>query len=210
MAGQKKSSKASKQSKTAPVEEETVVPPPVVEEPVVTPPVENVVPTVDEVPVEEVSQVDAPVDKFAVVIAKLQSFSTEVKELLVVVKGLQKDYAKAQKQTKKSKKNSTPGTKRNPSGFEKPTHISDQLAEFLGVESGTMMARTGVTRIINEYIKKNDLQNKADRRKIEPDEKLQAILSTPKDFPLSYFNLQSSIKNHFKSANSPIEVTASA
>ena len=70
----------------------------------------------------------------------------------------------------------------------------------MGVEHGTSMARTEVTRDINEYIKKNSLQDTKDKRKIIPDDKLGAILNIDKDKGLSYFTLQSSIKHHFQKA----------
>ena len=48
---------------------------------------------------------------------------------------------------------------RKPSGFAKPSLISDALCEFLGKPKGTEMARTSVTSFITEYIKNNNLQN---------------------------------------------------
>jgi len=39
------------------------------------------------------------------------------------------------------------------SGFARPTLISDQLAEFLGKDKGSLIARTDVTREINTYIR---------------------------------------------------------
>ena len=53
-----------------------------------------------------------------------------------------------------------------------------------------------MTRLINAYIRENNLQNPADKRKIIPNSALAAILS-PSDVPLTYFNLQSRIKQHF-------------
>jgi hypothetical protein len=42
---------------------------------------------------------------------------------------------------------------RQPSGFVRPTLISDELADFLGVDHGSMMARTTVSGLINAYIR---------------------------------------------------------
>lgn len=141
-------------------------------------------------------------DKFVVVVDTLLSFQTKLKDLLVTVKGLQKEYSKLQKQKgKKNRKISggddTVATKRTPSGFAKPTNLSNDLCDFLSVPHGTSMARTEVTRIINEYIRKQNLQNPSDRRKIIADDKLKSILNIDPEKGLSYFSLQASIKHHF-------------
>ena len=139
------------------------------------------------------------VDKFTQVLDKLQSFVNDVKELISTVKTLQKEHVKMQNQTsKKNKKVNADGVKRNPSGFAKPTKLSDELCDFLGVAHGSSMARTIVTKHINEYIKKNSLQDESDKRHIIPDEKLKMILSISEGDKLTYFNLQTYIKQHFK------------
>lgn len=144
------------------------------------------------------------VDKFAAVIETLQKFQNEIKDILSVVKTLQKDYGRLLKtSSKKSKKAggaSADGTKRQPSGFAKPTQLSNQLCDFLGVAHNTSMARTEVTRMINEYIKTNKLQDSSDKRKIVPDAKLKSILKIDEGTVLSYFNLQSHLKGHFTKA----------
>lgn len=163
----------------------------------VTPVVEDVKP----VEVKEEVSTDAPVevDKFTVVLDKLASFINDAKELTAIVKGLQKEHVKLQKQTtKKVKKTAVDGVKRNPSGFAKPTKLSDELCDFLSVEKGSSMARTIVTKHINEYIKKNNLQDNEDKRHIIPDGKLKSILSINEGDKLTYFNLQTYIKQHFK------------
>ena len=143
------------------------------------------------------------VDRFSVVLTKLQSWQAELKELVAIVKALQKEHTKlkAQKSGRKTRKTSATtanGEKRTPSGFAKPTGLSDELCDFLGVERGSSMARTEVTRIINQYVKDNKLQHAEDRRMIVPDEKLRTIVTLGPDDKLTYFNLQSFIKRHFK------------
>ena len=59
------------------------------------------------------------------------------------------------------------------------------------------MARTEVTRYIIEYIKKEELQNKEDRRKIEADVKLKKLLEITEKEELTYFNLQKYMNKHF-------------
>lgn len=152
--------------------------------------------TVAETSVEETAEVE--VDKYATVLEKLQSFATEIKELITVVKTMQKEHNKL-KQQKGSRKAKKAGgdTKRAPSGFAKPTALSDTLCEFLGVPQGSSLARTEVTRIINQYVKTNNLQDQTDKRRINADDKLKSIMSMQEGDKLTYFNLQSYIKHHF-------------
>jgi chromatin remodeling complex protein RSC6 len=86
---------------------------------------------------------------------------------------------------------------RQPSGFIRPTLISDELAGFLGKESGTEMARTAVTNLINNYIKTNSLKDLKNGRQINADAKLSSLLKLGKDDVLTYFNLQKYMKHHF-------------
>jgi chromatin remodeling complex protein RSC6 len=93
---------------------------------------------------------------------------------------------------------------RAPSGFVKPTKISNDLATFLGKEPGTLMARTDVTKQITAYIRANDLQDKANGRLILADDKLKKLLNydekkvTDPKQQLSYFNLQRFLSCHFE------------
>lgn len=143
------------------------------------------------------------VDKFLVIVETLYKFQNDIKDMLSVVKTLHKDYSRlVRTSSKKSKKTggNADGTKRQPSGFAKPTLLSNQLCDFLGVAHNTSMARTEVTRMINEYIKTHKLQDPADKRKIVPDAKLKSILKIDDTTVLSYFNLQSHLKGHFTKA----------
>jgi chromatin remodeling complex protein RSC6 len=105
-----------------------------------------------------------------------------------------RDLKAAQKQSSRRKRKTG---NRAPSGFVKPTRISDELASFLGKEVGTEMARTAVTRDINVYIRTNNLQDPANGRKINPDDKLVALLKLQKTDELTYFNLQRFMSCHF-------------
>ncbi len=89
---------------------------------------------------------------------------------------------------------------RAPSGFVKPTLISEELASFLSKPNGTLMARTEVTREINAYIREHNLQDKDNGRKINADQKLSTLLSLSKEDELTYFNLQKYMSRHFAKA----------
>ena len=169
-------------------------PAPVVVAPVATPaPVE--VPATTEVVVEAASSSS----KLSEIEAKIQQVSSVIASLKSDVKVLSKTFAREQKLASKSSKGSRkPSASRKPSGFIKPTLISDELAKFLGKNLGTEMARTDVSKEINQYIRTNNLQDKENGRKIHPDAKLSSLLNIkPGDEPLTYFNLQRFMKHHF-------------
>ena len=92
---------------------------------------------------------------------------------------------------------SSSGVKRFPSGFVKPSLISDKLAIFLGKPVGTKMARTDVSKEINTYIRVHGLQCPYNGRRIYPDEKLRKLLNIDNGVELTYFNLQKYMKHHF-------------
>ena len=112
----------------------------------------------------------------------------------------------AQKQSKKGRKQAKGD--RPPSGFVKPTRISNELAAFLKVKPGTEMARTDVTKAINAYVTDNGLKNKTNGRIIEPDTALSKLLKLNKGEQLTYFNLQRYMTPHFAKQNK--QPTASA
>ncbi len=85
-----------------------------------------------------------------------------------------------------------------PSGFELLTNISDDMCAFMDVEKGTMMPRVEVTRYINNYIKANNLQNPANKRQINPDDKLKTLLGSDiEGVELDYFGIQKYLSKHF-------------
>jgi upstream activation factor subunit UAF30 len=88
-------------------------------------------------------------------------------------------------------------TYRVPSGFVRPQKISNELAKFLGKPLGTEMARTDVSRLINSYIRVNNLQDPQNGRVINPDKKMTALLRLGQNDELTYFNLQKYMRHHF-------------
>ena len=132
---------------------------------------------------------------------KLNQFCSMASALKTEWRSLEKKWSRELKTAQKtsSKKKKRAGN-RAPSGFVKPTRISDELASFLGKDKGTEMARTDVTREINMYIRSNNLQDKDNGRKINPDTKLQALLKLETTDELTYFNLQKYMSPHFQKA----------
>ncbi len=90
--------------------------------------------------------------------------------------------------------------------FVKPTRISDELAKFLDKPSGAEMARTEVTRNINNYIRTHNLQDKKNGRKINPDSKLATLLKLKNTDELTYFNIQRYMSPHFTNSSNDAEI----
>jgi chromatin remodeling complex protein RSC6 len=155
---------------------------------------------------EEVVLDDAMAKQSTEFITKLQQISTLLSALKSEYRVLEKKWSKelkvAQKQSSKRKRKAG---NRAPSGFVKPTGISDELAKFLEKPVGSEMARTEVTRDINKYIRTHNLQDKENGRKIIPDTKLAALLKLGKTDELTYFNLQRYMSPHFAKS---VKVTA--
>jgi upstream activation factor subunit UAF30 len=172
--------------------------------------------TKTEVKVEAVAPVDATAvaaveDVEATIIAQSSEFYAKINQLSSMIAGLKSEYKSLEKKWTKelkvaqklsSKKKRKSGN-RAPSGFVKPTRISDELAKFLEKPAGTEMARTDVTRQLNLYIRANSLQDKENGRKINPDSKLQTLLKLKKTDELTYFNLQRYMSPHF-TKNTPV------
>lgn len=155
-------------------------------------------------------EAEAPLaDQSVEFLAKLQQLGALISALKTEYRGLEKKWTRelkaSQKQSIKRKRKSG---NRAPSGFVKPTLISDELAKFLEKPSGSEMARTEVTRDINKYIRTNNLQDKENGRKINPDKKLAALLKLKATDELTYFNLQRFMSPHFAKANKDVAVVA--
>lgn len=133
--------------------------------------------------------------------SKLQQVASQFSSLRTEFRALEKQWTRSLKTAHKanSKRKRKTGN-RSPSGFVKPTLISSELAAFLGKENGSEMARTEVTREINKYIRANDLQDKENGRKINPDAKLTKLLKLTESDELTYFNLQRYMSPHFAKA----------
>jgi chromatin remodeling complex protein RSC6 len=193
--------KVAKKASSKKVAETPVVVAPVVLEEVVAAPVEaTTTPT-------ESSLVEQSTDFFA----KLQQLSSVISSLKAEYRSLEKKWVKELKNSaKNSNKKRKRAANRAPSGFVKPTQISDELATFLEKPTGIEMARTEVTRDINSYIRTHNLQDKTNGRKINPDARLANLLKINSGEELTYFNLQKYMSRHFSKTAKPVVATVSA
>jgi chromatin remodeling complex protein RSC6 len=154
--------------------------------------------------VETSTPVEAPVDA-STLASKLNDFGSKIQQVTTILSSMKADYKlleksvskelKAASKSKKGKKASSGN--RQPSGFVKPSVITEELIKFLGKEPGTMMSRVEVSKGINEYITTNSLKDKTSGRQINADAKLAALLKLGKEDVLTYFNLQRFLNIHF-------------
>ena len=182
----------------------------------VAPSVKPVAPSVTASVVPSVSE-DHVDDVETSIAAQSVEFMTKLTQLGAMIAALKTEYRtmekkwvrelKAAQKTSSKKKNKRAGN-RAPSGFVKPTRISDELALFLGKDKGSEMARTDVTREINKYIRAHNLQDASNGRKINPDPKLQSLLRLNTTDELTYFNLQRYMSPHFHKAEKPLPISA--
>ena len=141
-------------------------------------------------------------EQFGGFMSKLQAVSASMSALRTEFRSLERQVTRDLKAAAKvSQKRKRKSGNRAPSGFVKPTLISNELATFLGKPEGTEMARTEVTREINSYIRAHSLQDKDNGRKIIPDAKLKGLLKLKKGEELTYFNLQKYMSPHFAKAS---------
>jgi chromatin remodeling complex protein RSC6 len=184
---------------------------PKAEKKVKAPAVEAPAPTPTPAPVVETPVVEAPAETpvdVSTLASKLNDFGSKIQQVTTILSSMKADYKlleksvsrelKAATKSKKAKKASSGN--RQPSGFVKPSVISEELIQFLGKEAGTMMSRVEVSKSINAYITANNLKDKVSGRQINPDAKLATLLKIGKDEVLTYFNLQKYLKIHFVKA----------
>lgn len=120
-----------------------------------------------------------------------------LKELQMDSKTIEKDFQSVIKYLNKStRKKKT--TTRPLSGFAVPTKLTDELYAFLNIQPGTMIARKDVTKMMNTYIVENNCRDEHDRRKIIPNEALKKLFRCEDDENITYFNLQTYMKKHYK------------
>lgn len=167
-------------------------------------PVQEATPAPTSAPVEETNAVveesaeKSIADDFSVFMSHLQALTSSLSNLKNEFRVLEKKAVRELKAAKKaSSKRARKSGNRSPSGFVKPTLVTDELATFLGKPSGTEMARTEVTREINKYIRAHNLQDKTNGRRIIPDAALAKLLKLKKEDELTYFNLQRYMSPHF-------------
>jgi hypothetical protein len=169
---------------------------PVAEAP--APVVEAASPVAASTPVEAPAAEDSLSSKLADFGSKIQQVAGILSSMRADYKALEKSVSKELKNASKSKKAKKASTgNRQPSGFVKPTAVSEELLKFLGKEAGTMMSRVEVSKEIIAYINTHSLKDKTHGRQINADAKLGQLLRLASGDVLTFFNLQKFLKIHF-------------
>lgn len=171
-----------------------------VSEPVVSqassvPPVQSTVPEV-----QEVNHFENLNSKLKQVQSLLRDLTTELNVLQKEVDRLKKSSKKQSSKSRANRKVNEDGTASTTtrSGINKEVNVSEDLARFLGIDKETKVSRIQVSRAISEYINKHNLQKPENRRIILLDDTLSKLLNPPQDVTLSYFNLQTYLKPHYR------------
>ena len=172
------------------------------------------VPVQETAPVVTVSSLEDIESQFASInarLAELRAIETSiVKEVRTLQKSAVRYLKEVQKKSKRKRQTQPNGVKRAPSGFAKPSLISNELCQFLGQPKGTEIARTEVTKFLTCYIKEHELQDPENRRRIKPDKKLQKLLNNAANDEVTYFNLQRYMKVHFPPSKASLAAASSA
>ena len=82
--------------------------------------------------------------------------------------------------------------------FLRQRPISDELAVFMGTTAGSKRSQTEVTKFIADYVKSHGCFDKDFKRRILPNAALATLLRVSDKDEVTYLNLQSFLKVHFK------------
>ena len=147
--------------------------------------------------------------QFDGIVQTLATFRQSITALQTQIRGLEKCVRKEMKVLKKeASKNRNKGN-RKPSGFAKPSRVSDELCVFMNKDKGTEIARTEVTQFLIKYINEHSLQFAENKKVIIPDATLKKLLGVKDGEEVTYFNLQGLMNKHFIK-NTPTVVEKSA
>lgn len=136
-------------------------------------------------------------------------------------KAADRELKESKKTTKKNRKAGTSAGPREPTGFAKPCLMKQALADFLranvaeckDLKASDLVTRTQVTKHLNDYVKANSLRDPEDNRRIlyTKDSKLSPLITLPAGVTdLTYFNLQTAIKDLFEKAPAATPAAADA
>ena len=147
--------------------------------------------------IEESTDSETLLSQFAMVCNTLNSLKTQISALQTHVKTLERGVKKEMKTLRKEATKVKIKGNRKPSGFARPSKISDDLCKFMNKDTGSKVARTEVTQYLIGYINDNNLQFQENRKIIKPDERLTQLLNIKAEDELTYFNLQRYMNQHF-------------
>ncbi len=148
---------------------------------------------------EQKQELDIISEQFEGIINSLNNFKGEISNLQQQIRAVEKNVKKQMKEFNKEITRSKGKNKgnRKPSGFAKPTKVTNELCEFMNKKEGEEIARTEVTKALCSYIKEHNLENKENSKIIYPDNKLKTLLGIEEGQELTYFTIQKYMNKHF-------------
>jgi len=151
-------------------------------------------------------------NEFMIMQKTITSIKTQLNTLQSSLKNVEKKIEKTRKEKPLAHAHAKPKSmsikdKKTSSGFEMNEQITDEMILFMKLAEGEKeISRQKVTSYINEYIKTNKLQNKADRKYIIADDAIKVLFKLSDNDELTYFNIHKYINMHFKSKSKMITI----
>jgi chromatin remodeling complex protein RSC6 len=150
---------------------------------------------------EEIRKTSEPIHtKVLRIMEEIDAELLKVKSVYDTLKIKHKQLKKSvqKMETKMNKKQKKSNETRKPCGFAKPSAVSKEMCEFLGLTEGSLASRTQVTKKLIDYIKEKQLQGEKNRRIIRPDDTLYKIFGeSAKNEEITYFTMQKYVNHHF-------------
>jgi hypothetical protein len=145
------------------------------------------------------SEVVAPTDQPLTIETQFTSLAQDLISIKTLINEMQSKFRLLEKSVAKNNKPPKPEKKViQPSGFDAPVKISDELCIFMNKPLGSILSRPSVTDYVMNYIRSNKLQDMTKRKKINPNETLYNLLRLKSiDEEVTYFNLQKYLNEHF-------------
>ena len=135
---------------------------------------------------------EVPIEtQFDLLNQNLTKLKTNLSDIQVQLKTLEKSIKKEPK--KKEPKMRQPKI----IGFDIQEKITNELCAFMQLPTESTSTRNNVTTFITEYIRKNNLQDMTDRKRINLNADLAALFNLDITYPLTYFNLHKRISSLF-------------
>ena len=145
---------------------------------------------------------------------KLKALSTELttrvreatKSVADAIKATKREAREIKKKKKKNPEDMTPEerktweARRANNAFLVQRPLTDELCAFMGLKSGEKRSQTEVTKFISGYVKQHNCFDPNFKRRILPNSALAKLLRVSDKDEVTYLNLQSFLKVHFKKA----------
>jgi chromatin remodeling complex protein RSC6 len=145
---------------------------------------------------------------------KLKALSVELttrvreatKSVADAIKATKREAREIKKKKKKNPEDMTPEerktweARRANNAFLVQRPLTDELCAFMGLKSGEKRSQTEVTKFISGYVKQHSCFDPNFKRRILPNSALAKLLRVTDKEEVTYLNLQSFLKVHFKKA----------